>query len=68
MKRGFYTIKSAQFASSLADSAWFVAAYEMLRIGNAAGWQRAALVPMLALFYVVLAPFLGAFADAWPKG
>lgn len=31
-------------------------------------WQRAALVPMFALFYVVLAPFVGAFADALPKG
>src|SRR5690606_13336994 len=25
-------------------------------------------VPMFALFYVVLAPFVGAFADAVPKG
>src|SRR5205085_5846075 len=28
----------------------------------------AALVPMFALCYVVLAPFVGAFADARPKG
>jgi MFS family permease len=68
MKKGFYTIMSAQFISSLADSALFVAAYEMLKIANSPSWQRAALVPMLALFYVILAPFLGAFADAWPKG
>jgi MFS family permease len=68
MKKGFYTIMSAQFVSSLADSALFVAAYEMLKIAVAPSWQRAALVPMLALFYVLLAPFLGAFADAWPKG
>jgi predicted MFS family arabinose efflux permease len=26
------------------------------------------LVPLFALFYVVLAPFVGAVADAWPKG
>ena len=68
MKKGFYTIMSAQFVSSLADSALFIAAYEMLRIANAPSAQRAALVPMLALFYVILAPWLGAFADAWPKG
>ena len=68
MKKGFYTIMSAQFVSSLADSALFIAAYEMLKIANAPSSQRAALVPMLALFYVILAPFLGAFADAWPKG
>jgi MFS family permease len=68
MKRGFYTIMSAQFFSSLADNALFVAAVELLRSSGAAEWQRAALVPMFALFYVVLAPFVGAFADAVPKG
>lgn len=68
MKRGFHTIMSAQFFSSLADNALFVAAVELLRSGGAAEWQRAALVPMFALFYVVLAPFVGAFADALPKG
>ncbi|XAH24074.1 lysophospholipid transporter LplT [Xylophilus sp. GW821-FHT01B05] len=68
MKRGFYTIMSAQFFSSLADNALFVAAVELLRYGGAPEWQRAALVPMFALFYVVLAPFVGAFADALPKG
>src|SRR4051794_26790674 len=68
MKRGFYTIMAAQFFSSLADNALFVAAVELLKSGGAAEWQRAALVPMFALFYVVLAPFVGAFADARPKG
>ena len=64
MKRGFYTIMSAQFFSSLADNALFVTAVELLKSDGAAEWQRAALVPMFALFYVVLAPFVGAFADA----
>ncbi|WCM88128.1 lysophospholipid transporter LplT [Acidovorax sp. NCPPB 3576] len=68
MKRGFYTIMSAQFFSSLADNALFVAAVELLRTNGSPEWQRAALVPMFALFYVVLAPFVGAFADALPKG
>ncbi len=68
MRRGFYTIMSAQFFSSLADNALFVAAVELLRSSGSAEWQRAALVPMFALFYVVLAPFVGAFADAVPKG
>jgi len=68
MKKGFSTIMSAQFFSSLADNALFVAAVELLRTGGAAEWQRAALVPMFALFYVVLAPFVGAFADSIPKG
>ena len=68
MKRGFYTIMAAQFFSSLADNALFVAAVELLKTSGAAKWQPAALVPMFALFYVVLAPFVGAFADARPKG
>ena len=68
MKRGFYTIMSAQFFSSLADNALFVAAVEMLKGAGAPQWQLTALVPMFALFYVVLAPFLGAFSDAVPKG
>ena len=68
MKRGFYTIMSAQFFSSLADNALFVTAVELLRSGGAPEWQRAALVPMFALFYVILAPFVGALADSMPKG
>ena len=68
MKRGFYTIMAAQFFSSLADNALFVVAVELLRNSGAPKWQPAALVPMFALFYVVLAPFVGALADARPKG
>ena len=68
MKRGFYTIMSAQFFSSLADNALFVGAVQLLRTSGAPEWQQAALVPMFALFYVVLAPFVGAFADSLPKG
>jgi LPLT family lysophospholipid transporter-like MFS transporter len=68
MKRGFFTIMSAQFFSSLADNALFVGAVQLLRSSGSPEWQQAALVPMFALFYVVLAPFVGAFADAMPKG
>jgi len=68
MKRGFYTIMSAQFFSSLADNALFVAAVELMRSSGAPEWQRAALVPIFTLFYVALAPLVGAFADALPKG
>jgi len=68
MNRGFFTIMAAQFFSSLADNALFVAAVQLLRSSGAAEWNQAALVPMFALFYVLLAPFVGAFADAYPKG
>jgi len=68
MKRGFYVIMAAQFFSSLADNAIFIAAIALLRSGGAPDWQTAALVPIFAFFYVVLAPVVGAFADAQPKG
>ncbi|HEY8050038.1 MAG TPA: lysophospholipid transporter LplT [Ramlibacter sp.] len=67
MKRGFYTLMSAQFFSSLADQALFVSAVELIKGEGGPEWERAALVPIFALFYVVLAPWLGAFADAYPK-
>ncbi len=68
MKQGFYIIMVAQFFSSLADNALFVGAVELLRTQGYPEWERAALVPMFAFFYVVLAPFVGAYADAKPKG
>ncbi len=68
MKKGFHTIMAAQFFSSLADNALLVAAIELLKASNAPAWQTPALAPMFALFYVILAPFVGAFSDAVPKG
>lgn len=68
MTRGFYTIMAAQFFSSLADNALFVVAVQLLLENGAPEWQRAGLVPMFALFYVILAPWVGAFADSRPKG
>ncbi len=68
MKRGFYTILAAQFFSSLADNALLIAAIALLFELDGPAW----LTPLLKLFfsvsYVVLAPFVGPFADAWPKG
>jgi LPLT family lysophospholipid transporter-like MFS transporter len=68
MNRGFYTIMAAQFFSSLADNALFFVAVDLLTSMNA----PASLTPLLklsfVLFYVLLAAFVGAFADALPKG
>ena len=68
MKKGFYIIMSAQFFSSLADNALLVGAIELLKTSGSPAWQVPALAPMFALFYVLLAPLVGAFADAVPKG
>lgn len=68
MNRGFYTIMLAQFFSSLADNALLIAAIFMLAQIEA----PASMTPMLKLFfvlsYVLLAAFVGAFADSLPKG
>ncbi|HEU4852449.1 MAG TPA: lysophospholipid transporter LplT [Telluria sp.] len=68
MNRGFYTIMAAQFFSSLADNALLFVAIDLLVTMNA----PAPLTPLLklsfVLFYVLLAAFVGAFADALPKG
>jgi MFS transporter, LPLT family, lysophospholipid transporter len=68
MPLGFYIIMAAQFFSSLADNALLVAAIASLMLLSSPEW----LTPMLKLFftvsYVVLAPFVGAFADALHKG
>jgi len=68
MKKGFYTIMAAQFFSSLADNALLVAAIELLKTSGTPSWHIPALTPLGALFYVILAPLVGAFADAVPKG
>ena len=68
MKRGFYTIMAAQFFSSLADNALLIAAIALLLQLEGPAW----LTPLLKFFftvsYVVLAAFVGAFADSMPKG
>ena len=68
MKRGFYTIMSAQFFSSLADNALFVAAVELLRTEGAPEWQRADERCQHHIEQRKHGHQGGAFADALPKG
>ena len=68
MGRSFYTLMAAQFFSSLADNAIYIAAITLLAQSKAPAWHAAALIPMFAFFYVLLAPYVGALADALPKG
>ena len=68
MKRGFYTIMAAQFFSSLADNALLIAAIALLIELSAPEWMRPMLKLFFTLSYVMLAPFVGAFADSMPKG
>lgn len=68
MERGFYTIMAAQFFSSLADNALLVVAIALLIDLHAPAYLTPMLKLVFVLFYVILAPFVGAFADSMPKG
>jgi len=68
LERGFYTIMAAQFFSSLADNALLVVAIALLIDLHAPAYLTPMLKFVFVLFYVILAPFVGAFADAMPKG
>jgi len=68
MKPGFYTIMAAQFFSSLADNALLIAAIALLYQLQAPAWMTPLLKLFFVLSYVVLAAFVGAFADSRPKG
>jgi len=68
MKPGFYIIMAAQFFSSLADNALLIAAIALLYQLQAPAWMTPLLKLFFVLSYVVLAAFVGAFADSRPKG
>jgi MFS family permease len=68
MKKGFYIIMAAQFFSSLADNALLIAAIALLKDLHAPNWMTPLLKLFFVLSYVVLAAFVGAFADSSPKG
>ncbi len=68
MKRGFYIILAAQFFSALADNALLFAAIALLKQVHAPNWQTPILQQAFIISFVLLAPFVGAFADSLSKG
>ena len=68
MGSGFYTIMAAQFFSSLADNALLIAAIALLAQADSPTWLTPYLKFFFVISYVVLAPYVGAFADRLPKG
>src|SRR5688572_1368546 len=59
---------AAQFFSSLADQALFIAAIAMLVVLEGPPWLTPLLKFFFTISYVVLAFIVGAFADSMPKG
>jgi len=68
MNPGFFIILAAQFFSALADNALLFAAIALLQYLHAPDWHTPVLQEAFILSYIVLAPFVGAFADSLPKG
>jgi LPLT family lysophospholipid transporter-like MFS transporter len=68
MNRGFYIILTAQFFSALADNALLFAAIALLKELSAPDWHTPLLQQFFIISYILLAPFVGPFADALPKG
>lgn len=64
---GFYIIMVAQFFSALADNALLIAAIAILRDMKAPAEYEPLLKLFFTVSYVVLAAFVGAFADSMPK-
>jgi MFS family permease len=68
MPFGFYIIMAAQFFSSLADNALLVAAIALLMQMQTPEWMTPLLKFFFTVSYVLLAAFVGAFADSMAKG
>jgi len=67
MPFGFYIIMAAQFFSALADNALLIVAISVLREMHAPSEYEPLLKTFFTVSYVVLAAFVGAFADSMPK-
>lgn len=68
MQSGFYIILIAQFLSALADNALLFAAIALLAEMQAPNWHTPLLQQFFVISYILLAPFVGSIADAFPKG
>ncbi|MES2186733.1 MAG: lysophospholipid transporter LplT [Pseudomonadota bacterium] len=67
-RRAFAAVLVSQFFGAVADNALLLVAIGLLMERNAAAWTVPALRLFFYLSYVLLGPFSGAVADAWPKG
>jgi MFS family permease len=67
MPSGFHLLIAAQFVSALADNALLIVAIALLAEQGLPGWWAPMLKFGFTLSYVLLAPFVGALADTFPK-
>ena len=57
-----------QFLSALGDNALLFAALALVRRDHFPSWSGPLLQAFFVAAYILLAPFVGTLADAWPKG
>ena len=65
---GIAAVLIAQFISALADNALLFAAIALLKSLAAPDWQIPLLQEFFVIAFILLAPFVGPFADGFPKG
>jgi MFS transporter, LPLT family, lysophospholipid transporter len=66
--RGMFATLGAQFLSAFGDNALLFAALALVRQQNYPAWSGPLLQAFFVGAYILLAPFVGVFADARPKG
>jgi LPLT family lysophospholipid transporter-like MFS transporter len=66
--RGMSAVLAAQFLSAMADNALLFAALALVRLDHYPDWTDPLLQEFFVGAYILLAPFVGPFADALPKG
>jgi LPLT family lysophospholipid transporter-like MFS transporter len=66
--RGMMAVIAAQFLSAMADNALLFGALALLRIDRYPAWTEPLLQEFFVGAYIIVAPFAGPFADAFPKG
>jgi LPLT family lysophospholipid transporter-like MFS transporter len=67
MPASFLLLLAAQFASALADNALLIVTIDLLQQRSMPGWLAPLLKVAFIASYVLLAPFVGPLADAFPK-
>jgi MFS family permease len=68
MPKTFFLVIAVQFISTIADNAFLIVAIARVIELAAAAWVIPVLKLSFTLFYVLLAPWVGPLADAFPKG
>src|ERR1700736_2379452 len=66
--RGMLAVVAAQFLSAMADNALLFGALTLVRLDHYPAWSEPLLQEFFVGAYIILAPFAGPFADAFPKG